>query len=203
MEELAELVGMTPRNVRAHQSRGLLDPPEVVGGRAYYGGNHVARLMLVRDLQERGFSLEAIRFVVETPLVYAGLLGPVGPARGGPWEDDAVPLAEGGMDLVRAIRPSLPEELQAAGILRRGEDGSWWTTRALAALGADLHGAGVTHDVVVECHLAAAAAAREVAARVRATQAVTADVLPLALRAFTAGFEAALARHLLEPDDED
>jgi DNA-binding transcriptional MerR regulator len=51
---------MTVRNVRAHQSRGLLPPPEVRGRTGYYGPEHVARIELIRTLQDDGFSLELI-----------------------------------------------------------------------------------------------------------------------------------------------
>ncbi len=65
IDELAARVGMTVRNVRAHQSRGLLPPPEIQGRTGYYGDEHVARLELVKDLQAEGFNLEAIRRIVE------------------------------------------------------------------------------------------------------------------------------------------
>lgn len=52
---------MTVRNIRAHQSRGLLPPPEVRGRTGYYGAEHVARLELIREMQAEGFNLEAIR----------------------------------------------------------------------------------------------------------------------------------------------
>jgi DNA-binding transcriptional MerR regulator len=64
IDELAAQVGMTVRNVRAHQSRGLLPPPEIRGRTGYYGPEHVARLELVKDLQAEGFNLEAIRRIV-------------------------------------------------------------------------------------------------------------------------------------------
>jgi DNA-binding transcriptional MerR regulator len=68
IDELAGQVGMTVRNVRAHQSRGLLPPPEIRGRTGYYGPEHVARLELVKDLQAEGFNLEAIkRIVTRTP----------------------------------------------------------------------------------------------------------------------------------------
>jgi DNA-binding transcriptional MerR regulator len=62
--ELAARTGMTVRNIRAHQSRGLLDPPTVVGRTGYYGQNHIDRIELIRELQEEGFNLEAIRRIV-------------------------------------------------------------------------------------------------------------------------------------------
>jgi len=57
---------MTVRNIRAHQSRGLLDPPKVVGRTGYYDQQHIDRIELIRELQEEGFNLEAIRRIVES-----------------------------------------------------------------------------------------------------------------------------------------
>jgi DNA-binding transcriptional MerR regulator len=61
IDELARRVGMTARNVRAHQSRGLIPPPRLQGRTGYYGPEHVGRLELIRDLQGQGFNLEAIK----------------------------------------------------------------------------------------------------------------------------------------------
>jgi DNA-binding transcriptional MerR regulator len=66
IDELARRVGMTVRNVRAHQSRSLLPPPEIRGRTGYYGPEHVVRLELVKDLQAEGFNLEAIKRIVES-----------------------------------------------------------------------------------------------------------------------------------------
>jgi DNA-binding transcriptional MerR regulator len=60
IDELARQTGMTVRNIRAHQSRGLLPPPEVRGRTGYYGTTHAARIELIRELQADGFKLEAI-----------------------------------------------------------------------------------------------------------------------------------------------
>jgi DNA-binding transcriptional MerR regulator len=65
IDDLARRVGMTVRNVRAHQSRGLLPPPEIRGRTGFYGPEHVARLELVKDLQAEGFNLEAIKRIVD------------------------------------------------------------------------------------------------------------------------------------------
>lgn len=65
IDELARRTGMTVRNLRAHQSRGLLPPPEVRGRTGYYGDEHLARVELIRELQAEGFNLEAIRKLLE------------------------------------------------------------------------------------------------------------------------------------------
>ena len=61
IDTLAQRTGMTVRNIRAHQSRGLLPPPEVRARTGYYGPEHVARLELIREMQADGYNLEAIR----------------------------------------------------------------------------------------------------------------------------------------------
>lgn len=63
--ELAERTGMTVRNIRAHQTRGLLPPPVVHGRTGYYNEEHVARIELTRELQAEGLNLEAIRRILE------------------------------------------------------------------------------------------------------------------------------------------
>src|SRR4051812_15116198 len=66
IDELAQRTGMTVRNVRAHQSRGLLPPPEVRGRTGFYGPEHIARIELIRELQADGFNLELIRRLIDS-----------------------------------------------------------------------------------------------------------------------------------------
>jgi len=65
IDELARQIGMTVRNIRAHQSRGLLPAPEVRGRTGYYGADHVARLELIQELQSEGFNLDLIRRLLD------------------------------------------------------------------------------------------------------------------------------------------
>jgi DNA-binding transcriptional MerR regulator len=60
VEQLAYETGMSVRNIRNHQSRGLLQPPEVRARVGYYGPDHVARLRLIQEMQAEGFKLSAI-----------------------------------------------------------------------------------------------------------------------------------------------
>jgi len=66
INELAERTGMTVRNIRAHQTRGLLPPPVVRGRTGYYNEEHVARIELTREMQAEGLNLEAIRRMAES-----------------------------------------------------------------------------------------------------------------------------------------
>lgn len=79
---------MTVRNIRAHQSRGLLDPPTVVGRTGYYGQNHIDRIELIRELQEEGFNLEAIRRIVASAGEDPGELLRFTRDVRAPWEDE-------------------------------------------------------------------------------------------------------------------
>jgi len=65
IDELARRTGMTVRNIRAHQSRGLVSAPEVRGRTGYYGDEHVARIELIREMQAEGLNLAAIRRMLE------------------------------------------------------------------------------------------------------------------------------------------
>lgn len=65
IEQLAAESGMSVRNIRAHQARGLLAPPEVRMRVGYYGPEHLEQLRLIRDLQRDGFNLSGIKRLVE------------------------------------------------------------------------------------------------------------------------------------------
>lgn len=61
IDELARASGVTVRNLRAYQARGLLPAPEVRARTGYYGPEHRARLELIQDLQAQGVKLETIK----------------------------------------------------------------------------------------------------------------------------------------------
>jgi DNA-binding transcriptional MerR regulator len=60
VDELAREAGMTVRTTRYYASLGLLPPPVRRGRMAYYSPLHLARLGLIRALQDHGFTLAAI-----------------------------------------------------------------------------------------------------------------------------------------------
>jgi DNA-binding transcriptional MerR regulator len=101
IDELARRTGMTVRNIRAHQSRGLLPPPEVRGRTGYYRDEHVARIELIKEMQADGFNLGAI----------SRLLAGVG--------DSSAEV----LDFARAVRAPFeeeqPEMIDGAGLAER------------------------------------------------------------------------------------
>lgn len=62
-DELAASVGISVQLLRSYQSKGLVPPPRHEGRVAWYGPHHRERLLHIRHLKERGFSL---RMIAET-----------------------------------------------------------------------------------------------------------------------------------------
>jgi DNA-binding transcriptional MerR regulator len=65
IEQLAAESGMSVRNIRSHQARGLLSPPDVRMRVGYYGPEHVKQLRLIQELQDEGFNLTGIKRLLE------------------------------------------------------------------------------------------------------------------------------------------
>ena len=61
VEELAARADVGVDTVRYYQGQGLLDPPTRAGRVAWYDDDHLTRLLEIRDLAARGFSLAQIR----------------------------------------------------------------------------------------------------------------------------------------------
>ncbi|MGY1686304.1 MerR family transcriptional regulator [Geodermatophilus sp. SYSU D00867] len=127
VDELAARVGITVRNVRAYAARGLLPPPRLVGRTGYYGSEHVARLLLVREMLAEGYSLAVIERTLATAPAVGGsatlalhraLLAPWLPPE--PEETTAEELA------ARAgvpVDPATVDEMVRLGLVERLDDG--------------------------------------------------------------------------------
>jgi DNA-binding transcriptional MerR regulator len=59
-DELAADMGISVQLLRSYQSKGLLPPPRHEGRVAWYGAHHRERLLHIRDLKRRGYSLRMI-----------------------------------------------------------------------------------------------------------------------------------------------
>ncbi|MFN2477850.1 MAG: MerR family transcriptional regulator [Pseudonocardiaceae bacterium] len=67
--ELAARTGISVRTIRFYTGLGLIPPPAVRGRLGLYDECHAARLQLIRDLQELGFTLAAIEgYLARIPL---------------------------------------------------------------------------------------------------------------------------------------
>ncbi len=67
IDELAQAMGTTVRNIRAHQSRGLLPPPTIRARTGYYGPEHQQRLRMIQAMQAEGFRLDSIQRLLDQP----------------------------------------------------------------------------------------------------------------------------------------
>jgi DNA-binding transcriptional MerR regulator len=60
LQELAAAAGMTVRNVRSYQTRGLIPPPTRAGRQSVYTTEHLDRLTEIRQARSRGATLGLI-----------------------------------------------------------------------------------------------------------------------------------------------
>jgi DNA-binding transcriptional MerR regulator len=60
VEQMSAEAGVSVDTIRYYQSKGLLAPPRRQGRFAWYGDDHLDRLIRIRSLQERGFTLATI-----------------------------------------------------------------------------------------------------------------------------------------------
>jgi DNA-binding transcriptional MerR regulator len=125
--ELARRTGMTIRNIRAHQTRGLLPPPEVHGRTGYYNEDHVARIELTREMQADGLNLEAIRRVLESSEGSSQEMVDFARALRAPFEDETPEIFDE-KELASAwgverFDPKLLRRAEKLGILRQLPDG--------------------------------------------------------------------------------
>ncbi|KUI16467.1 MerR family transcriptional regulator [Mycobacterium sp. GA-1285] len=56
LDELAQISGVSARNIRAYRERGLLDPPRRIGRSAFYDDYHLSQLRTINQLHRRGFN---------------------------------------------------------------------------------------------------------------------------------------------------
>ena len=152
IDQLAQRTGMTVRNIRAHQSRGLLPPPQVRARTGFYGPEHVARIELVKELQADGLPLELIKRMVEqTAGSDAALLRF---ARGvrepfGTEEAQVVELEQ--LDDLFGPAPALLDKALQLGIVRGLGPGRYEVVSPrLAEAGAELTALGVAPDQALE-----------------------------------------------------
>lgn len=166
ISELAEQLGMTARNIRAYQSKGLLYPPRISGRIAYYSGVHVARLQLILSLQREGFTLAAIKRLIENPGSYSAIVAD----RRRRLNDDSadfsstVPVSE---ERIRATFPDLPADLTDTGLVWRDADGGLVGHTIVVGVARTLLEAGVVRTAVAELQTDAVRAGQALGAKLR------------------------------------
>lgn len=147
IDELARRTGMTVRNIRAHQSRGLLPPPEVRGRTGFYGDEHVARVELIKEMQADGFNLEAIKRLLESSGGSTDDVLRFTRAVTAPFEDETPEVIELGelADTFGAGDPDALEQAVALGLMRPLGGGRYeQRSPRLARAGRELRELGVS-----------------------------------------------------------
>jgi len=155
IDELARVAGSTVRNVRAYQDRGLVPPPRRDGRVALYSDAHVARLRLIGQLLERGYTLANIRELLaawETGQNVGELLG-LEAALAEPWSDEA-PVSITATELATLFGDELadPEGIERAlelGILEARGDAFVVRKPRMLRVGAELVAAGIPLSAVL------------------------------------------------------
>jgi len=141
------------RNLRAHQSRGLLPAPEVRGRTGYYGPEHLARVELIRELQTEGFNLEAIRRLLEGAGGRSDEVLRFTRAVREPFEDEApeIVTVEELAEQFGGDRADLLEQAERLGLLRPVGEGRYeQVSPRLARAGAELTALGVPAEEGLE-----------------------------------------------------
>ncbi|MCW2699026.1 MAG: putative MerR-family transcriptional regulator [Blastococcus sp.] len=168
VDELAARVGVTVRNLRAYSARGLLPPPRMVGRTGYYGREHVARLLLVREMLAEGYSLAMIeRTLASAPDGASSATLALHRALLAPWlppEPEIMAVAE------LAARAGVPEDstlvdrLQGLGLLERLDGGRLRVLDpALLTAGLQVLALGVPPDDLIDAQARVNAHVREIA----------------------------------------
>lgn len=165
IEHLAVGGGLTVRNVRAYQQRGLLPPVRRDGRRATYGQEHLARIRLVRALHDHGLTLRTIGDLLDRGTADAELARLSRQSLTSGWRQGVrTPLSPPNVELFEATRPGVIEEMEQAGLISRPDGrphanaAGLGLISALAARGTDLDvtsrlvllGAYAAGDVVTE-----------------------------------------------------
>ncbi len=163
IDELATACGLTVRNVRAYQQRGLLPPVERDGRRATYTQEHLARIRLVRALADHGLTLRTIKDLCERGTADAELARLSRQALTSGWRQGVRgPLNPANVEVFEAVRPGVIEEMERAGLISR-PDGRPHANSAGLGLISALSARGIDLDVASRVVLMGAYAAGDVA----------------------------------------
>ena len=155
VEQLAAESGMSVRNIRSHQARGLLPPPEVRLRVGYYGPEHVGRLKLIRDLQADGFNLAGIKRLIEDADGTVDRLERFKDALTGAQQEPAETLTIGQLGRLFRVTPEQAQRFlgwaERLGVLVPTPDGRFDAPNpSLLALAAQAVESGLELDAVLE-----------------------------------------------------
>jgi DNA-binding transcriptional MerR regulator len=155
VEELSARTGAPVRTIREYQTWQILHPPTRVGRRGFYDESHVRRLEGIARLQERGYSIAAIRDLFEAWEQGAGLRDVLGvdDAIGLPADEAPIAITRTQLaDVLPAIAGSTRLLARACKVRLLVADGAGYLARspALVQLVADALAAGVSPTAALD-----------------------------------------------------
>lgn len=155
IDDLARAAGTTVRNVRVYQDRGLLPPPRREGRVGLYSDAHLARLRLVAQLLERGYTFALIADLITAWTEGRDLADVLGLERAlvAPWSDEApgtVTLTELRRMFGKQATPGAIERATHLGLVRREGVRFRVPSPRLLEAGADLVNLGIPLHAVLD-----------------------------------------------------
>lgn len=148
VDDLAQAAQTSVRNVRAYQDQGLLPPPARRGRLGIYSGEHLARLQLIGQLLERGYSIASIRELFEAWAQGRDLAHVLGLEQaiqgpGQPEQPAVLPFSELQVLFGDELDDEVVERAQALGLLEFAGDHLRVPSPKLFAAGVELYRAGI------------------------------------------------------------
>ena len=171
IEQVASEAKLPVSTLRMYQHRGLLAPPEKRGRVGYYGPDHLDRLRLIAELQERGFSLASIKELADGLADGRSLNDVLGlSAERSVWAAeeptviDATELVE--RFAVDDITPELMQRTVDLGLVELIDDGRIRVmSPRFLEIGTQLGALGIPTDEIIDEYVALRAVTDEIAAR--------------------------------------
>lgn len=153
LAELSARSGLPTRTIRFYQSVRVLHGPDRRGRSAVYREDHLDRLSVIAELQDRGLTLAGIRALLDrrlSPGVSVGDWLGLDATLRGPWSEDRPRLVDDDelADLLGARAAGLRGRLERSGYLTREHDGTWLIqSPTLLDLALRLHDTGIDVEV--------------------------------------------------------
>ena len=153
IDELAQSVGMTVRNLREWRTLGLLPPAEIRGRVGYYDPSVVTRIEWIKQLHEQGFKLELIRRMLDASDGFGEDVMRLASALRAPFREQDGPAVDL-VELARRWGSINPRKLRKAaelGLIRKRADGGYeFTSARVARVGEALSELGLSVDETLE-----------------------------------------------------
>ncbi len=153
IDELAQRVDMTVRNLREWRTLGVLPPAEMRGRVGYYDPSVVSRIERIKELQGQGFTLDLIHRMLDASDGFGEDVMRLASTLRAPFREENAPVVDL-VDLAKRWGSVNPAKLRRAaelGLIRKRPDGRYeFTSARIARVGEALHELGLSLDETLE-----------------------------------------------------